>query len=163
MKYLVCSLVTTLILSTFGCSEPPPTEPSAVTKRICDPITKELINLCFKVDDPIAGSCQVIGEVFYMHEIVETQEKIYLVRVQLEINAELCDRYGIFHLPWEIMGNSDDYIYISEEGIYILQKAYPICNRDECFLVVQYLVTTEGLGIPNMWIEAPPKIVKDKI
>jgi hypothetical protein len=166
MKYLVSLLVTTLFLLILGCNELPPTESSGVSQKISCPITKEVINLCFSVNDPIAGSCQVIGEVCYVHEIVETQEKstgISLVRVQIEINAELCDKYGMVHLPWEIIGNSDDYIYISEEGVYILQKAYPICNRDECFLVVQYLVTTEGVGIPNIWIDAPPKIVNDKI
>ena len=156
MKYFVSLLVTIIFLLNLGCNELPPTEPSGTSQKISSPITKEVINLCCNVNDPIAGSCQVIGEACYMHEIIETQEKpagISLVRVQIEMNAELCDRYGMVHLPWEIIGNSDDYIYISEEGIYILQKAYPICHRDECFLVVQYLVTTEGVGIPNMWIE----------
>ena len=69
------------------------------------------------------------------------------------MDAELCDRYGMVHLEWRIVGNSEDLIYVSEEGIYLLQKAYPICNRNECVLVVQYLVTIEGVGIPNMWIE----------
>ncbi|MBT8378424.1 MAG: hypothetical protein KJN64_04275 [Ignavibacteria bacterium] len=167
MKYLVSLLVATLFLLILGCIELPPTESSGVSQKISCPITKEVINLYFSVNDPVGGSFQVIGEVCYMHEIVETQEKstgIYLVRVQIEINAELCGKYGMVHLPWEIIGSSDDYIYISKECVYILQKAYPICNRDECFLVVQYLVTTESLGIPNMWIDdAPPKIVTDKI
>ena len=58
-------------------------------------------------------------------------------------------------LTWNgaLQAKSEDSMYISEEGIYILQKAYSITNRDDVVLVVQYLVTTEGVGIPNCWLE----------
>lgn len=156
MKALTKLIIAVSLFISFGCNEVPTTEPEAGIQKSCDPIIKEVINLCCNVQDPIMGACQVIGEVTYQHEIMDPQEKlsgISLVRVQLEMNAELCDRYGMVHLPWGIVGSSEDFVYVSEDGIYILQKAYPICHRNECVLVVQYLVTTEGVGIPNMWID----------
>ena len=156
MKNLIKSFVVISIFFFFGCNDLPPTEPAGVSQKLSNPVTKEVLDICCQVTDPIMGCCKVIGEVTYVHEIVEIQSYLRglsLVRVQIDMDAELCDRYGMVHLEWRIVGNSEDLIYVSEEGIYLLQKAYPICNRNECVLVVQYLVTIEGVGIPNMWIE----------
>ena len=46
----------------------------------------------------------------------------------------------------------EDTVYVSEEGIVIVDKTYPIRNRNDIILCIQYLVSTEGVGIPNMWI-----------
>ena len=156
MKKLITSFFVTALLLVIGCQDVPPTEPTGAIQKLNNPITKEVLSICCCVNDPLSGSCQVIGEVSYVHEIVDIQtgpNDLILVRVQLGMDTELCDRLGRFHLEWGIVGNSEDLIYVSEEGIYILQKAYPICNRNDCVLVVQYLVTTEGIGIPNMWVE----------
>ncbi len=59
----------------------------------------------------------------------------------------------MMHLEWSSSGKSEDSMYINEEGIYILQKAYSITNRNDVVLAVQYLVTTEGVGVPNLWLE----------
>ena len=155
MKNLIKSFVLVSLLFFFGCNDLPPTEPAGVSQKLSNPITKEVLNICCQVTDPIMGACQVVGEVTLVHEIVETQSDLpglSLVRVQIAMDAELCDRYGMVHLEWGIVCNSQDLIYVSEDGIYLLQKVYPICNRNECLLVVQYLVTTEGVGIPNMWV-----------
>ena len=156
MKNLIKSFVVISILFCFGCNDLPPTEPAGVVQKLNNPVTKEVLDICCQVTDPIMGCCKVIGEVTYVHEIVEIESDLSglsLIRVQIELEAELCDMFGMVHLPWGITGSSEDLIYVSEDGIYILQKAYPICNRGECVLVVQYLVTTEGVGIPNMWVE----------
>lgn len=156
MKNLIKPFVLTTFLFAFGCNDLPPTEPAGAVQKLNNPVTKEVLDICCQVTDPIMGCCKVIGEVTYVHEIVEIQSALSglsLVRVQIDMDAELCDRFGMVHLEWGIVGKSEDLIYVSEDGIYLLQKAYPICNRNECVLVVQYLVTTEGVGIPNMWIE----------
>lgn len=46
----------------------------------------------------------------------------------------------------------EDTVYVSEEGIVIVDKTYPISNRNDIILCIQYLVSTEGVGITNMWI-----------
>jgi len=152
---LIKSLVLVTLLFAFGCNDLPPTEPSGASQKFDNPVIKEVLDICCPVSDPIMGACQVNGEVTYVHEIVENQSYLNglsLVRVQIDMDSELCDMYGMVHLEWRIVGNSVDLIYISEDGIYLLEKVYPICHRNECVLVVQYLVTTEGVGIPNMWI-----------
>ncbi|MBT8380458.1 MAG: hypothetical protein KJN64_14660 [Ignavibacteria bacterium] len=154
MKNLMRTFVAISILLLIGCNETPPTEPIPVLEKFCNPI-KEVINICCSVQDPMAGACQVMGEVTYTHEIIDlqsTQNGLSLVHVQIEMEAELCDMFGMIHPPWGIVGSSVDFVYVSEEGVYLLQKAYPICNRNQCVLIVQYLVTTEGVGIPNMWV-----------
>ena len=60
---------------------------------------------------------------------------------------------NIIRINCAIECQTQDTIYVSEEGIYILTKAYCIENRVDIVLVVQYLVTTEGVGIPNLWLQ----------
>ncbi len=163
MKNLIKSFVAVSLLLLVGCNETPPTEPIPAAEKFGDPI-KEVINLCCSVQDPLAGACQVKGEVTYTHEIIDlqsTQSGLSLVRIQIEMEAELCDMFGMIHPPWGIVGSSLDLVYISEDGIYLLEKAYPVCNRNQCVLYVQYLVTTDGMQISNMWIEPVDAVVNN--
>ena len=109
----------------------------------------------FMIDDPLIGVVEIVGEVYYTHELVNSDQlsSQFLISVSLDFNTELNDMLGMMHLEWKSSGKSEDSMYISEEGIYILQKAYSITNRDDVVLIVQYLVTTEGVGIPNCWLE----------
>ena len=69
------------------------------------------------------------------------------VAIRIYINSELNDMLGMMHLEWRIEGRSDDIVYVSEDGIVLLEKCYPITNRSDVVLLVRYLVTTNGIGI----------------
>ena len=155
MKKLFLATVVLSVLFIVGCQDNSITEPVGTLEKTGNPVTREIIQMNFMIDDPLAGNVELVGEVYYTHELVNSDQlsSQFLVSVSLDFNAELNDMLGMMHLEWKSSGKSEDSMYISEEGIYILQKAYGITNRDDVVLIVQYLVTTEGVGIPNCWLE----------
>jgi len=155
MKKLFLITVVFSALLLIGCQENFITEPVGTLEKTGNSINREFIRMNIVIDDPLAGKVELVGEVYYTHELANSDHRSsqFLVSVSLELNAQLFDILGRTHLEWSSSGKSEDSMYISEEGIYILQKAYSITNRDDVVLVVQYLVTTEGVGIPNCWLE----------
>ena len=80
------------------------------------------------------------------------------VNVDISINATLInpDNNEHQHNTWNISADSDDLIYVSEEGIYLLYKSYPIPGRtDRLELVCTYLITTDGVGLNNIELKVP--------
>ena len=154
MKKLFLAVVVLSVLFIAGCQENSITDPVGTLEKRSNTDTREIIQMKFMIDDPIAGRVEIVGEVYYTHEVGNSDQlsDLFLVSVSLDLNAQLNDMLGMMHLDWSSSGKSEDSMYISEEGIYILQKAYSITNRDDIVLVVQYLVTTEGVGIPNCWL-----------
>jgi hypothetical protein len=155
MKKLFLTTVVFSVLVIIGCQENSITEPVGTLEKTGDPVNREIIQMNFVINDPLAGSVELVGEVYYTHELASSDQlsNLFLVSVSLDLNAQLFDMLGGTHPEWSSSGKSEDSMYISEEGIYILQKAYSITNRDDVVLIVQYLVTTEGVGIPNCWLE----------
>jgi hypothetical protein len=155
MKKLFLTTAIFSVLFFIGCQENSITEPAGTLEKTGDPVNREIIQMNFVIDDPLAGSIELVGEVYYTHELASSDQlsNLFLVSVSLDLNAQLFDMLGGTHPEWSSSGKSEDSMYISEEGIYILQKAYSITNRDDVVLIVQYLVTTEGVGIPNCWLE----------
>jgi hypothetical protein len=60
--------------------------------------------------------------------------------------------FGVMHQNWNILGKSEDVIYVSEEGILLVEKTYRVSNRIDVALLVKYLVTTNGVGISSTQI-----------
>ena len=52
------------------------------------------INLCCGVLDPVTGECQVNGKVKYAHYTLRKGDGKAMIRVNLELDAELCNRHG---------------------------------------------------------------------
>jgi hypothetical protein len=155
MKKLLLTAVVFSVLFIIGCQENSITDPVGTLEKRSNTDTREIIQMNFMIDDPLAGKVELVGEVYYTHELANSDHRSsqFLVSVSLELNVQLFDMLGGTHPEWSSSGKSEDSMYISEEGIYILQKAYSITNRDDVVLIVQYLVTTEGVGIPNCWLE----------
>ena len=155
MKKLFLAIVVLSVLFVVGCQENSITEPVGTLEKTRNSVNREFIQMNIVIDDPLAGKVELVGKVYYTHELANSDKRSsqFLVSVSLELNAQLFDILWGTHLEWCSSGKSEDSMYISEEGIYILQKAYSITNRDDVVLVVQYLVTTEGVGIPNCWLE----------
>jgi hypothetical protein len=155
MKKLLLTAVVFSVLFIIGCQENSITDPVGTLEKRSNTDTREIIQMNFMIDDPLAGKVELVGEVYYTHELANSDHRSsqFLVSVSLELNVQLFDMLGGTHPEWSSSGKSEDSMYISEEGIYILQKAYSITNRNDVVLIVQYLVTTEGVGIPNCWLE----------
>jgi len=155
MKKLFLTTVAFSVLLLIGCQENSITEPVGTLEKTGNSVSREIIHINFFVEDPFAGRSELVGDVYYTHELLNSDQlsNQFLVSVSLELNSQLFDMLGMMHPDWSSSGKSEDSMYISEEGIYILQKAYRITNRDDVVLVVQYLVTTEGVGVPNCWLE----------
>jgi len=145
-----------LILSVIGCRESTVTEPIEALGKEGNFIIGDTINLCCLLPHPGGGNCQLNGVVVYDHQIIENQtgeDGLFLVSLALLMNSKLCGIDNPNLTNWLIEGQSEDEFYVSEEGIYILNKVYKIGNRMDVVLVVQYLVTSDGMGIPNLWIQ----------
>ena len=72
------------------------------------------------------------------------------ISIHIVMDSELDDKFGMMHLEWRIQGRSDDIVYVSEDGILLIEKCYTITNRSDVVLLVKYLVTTNGIGISSV-------------
>jgi hypothetical protein len=156
MQKFLSTLVAVAFLLVLGCEKNQVTEPTQSLAKKLNLSLCETIELCCLLNDPAGGCCQLTGEVEYTHQIIESSSRedgLYLISLTLDMNSELCSMNNPTLSRWSIEYQSQDEFYVSEEGIYILEKAYLIENRMDVLLLVQYLVTTEGVGIPNLWLQ----------
>jgi hypothetical protein len=156
MKTFLCSFVAVTFFLMLGCEEIQVTEPTQSVAKKDNLLCNGTINLCCLLDDPLGDCSQLLGEVEYVHEIIESEtgeDNQYLVALTLDMSSELCRQSGPNEIYCPIECTTNDTFYVSEEGIYILMKAYIIENRIDVLLMVQYLITTEGVGIPNIWLQ----------
>ncbi|HSL90965.1 MAG TPA: hypothetical protein VK870_16815 [Ignavibacteriaceae bacterium] len=152
-KYFVIFILSLFIILP-GCTDPIITEPLLNIEKPAFP-HKGIIDVCCPLNDPLSGACNLVGTVMYYHEIISTpqfSEGLYIVKVSLEMDTEICDMLGMMHPPWTITESSMDTIIVNEEGIVILEKNYPVCNRVDIILKAKYLITTEGVGIAEISI-----------
>ena len=115
---------------------------------------KNRIKICCEVQDPNYGICNLNGCVDYDFKVTSKTMNpgpgTYEISLTLYMNSVLCDMLGMVHLEWRVEGKSHDVVYVSEEGILLLEKSYWITNRTDVVLLVKYLVTTNGVGIASV-------------
>lgn len=143
-----------------GCQDNIVNEPTEVLLKgekpadISSPATtSNTIKLNHELKDPAFGSSKLTGRVTFEHKLITgSMSPVGLKRVALHIyiNSVLDDMFGMSHMEWRVEDRSDDGFYLSEEGIYLLEKSYRITNRYDVVLLVQYLVTTDGVGISRV-------------
>jgi hypothetical protein len=153
MKTLFVCLVAFLFAFIIGCQENMLNEPQTSLEKKTDSINRNTIKICCEVRDPQAGVCNLSGYVNYAHQVINRTMNpmgLYEISLYLEMDSKLCDKLGMVHLEWRIQGKSNDIVYVSEEGILLVEKTYWITNRSDVVLLVQYLVTTNGVGISSV-------------
>ncbi|MCW8810113.1 MAG: hypothetical protein OQJ93_01115 [Ignavibacteriaceae bacterium] len=153
MKNLFITLVTFSLALIIGCQENQLTEPNTSLEKKTGSINRNIIQICCEVQDPFSGTCNLNGRVVYVHQKINRAMNptgLLEIALHLEMDSKLCDKLGLVHLDWNIKGKSDDIVYVSEEGILLMEKNYQISNRKDIVLHVQYLVTTDGVGISNI-------------
>jgi hypothetical protein len=154
MKQLLFSLVIFSVLLVIGCEENLVNEPAvALLKQKDNLASARTIILNYELQDPSYGYSRLSGRVSYVHKIINRAMNpvgLNEISLHIEMNSELDDLLGMMHLEWVAQGRSDDIVYVSEEGILLFEKSYQISNRNDVVLLVQYLVTTNGVGISNV-------------
>jgi len=154
MKTLFITLAAFSLALIIGCQENMLNEPSeTMLKQRSDLVPSNIINLNYEVMDPLYGTSKVTGEVTYIHEVINQPmgpigfKRIFL---QLSIDSELRNPLIMSPIKWSVRGKSQDVVTVSEEGILLIEKSYWIANRTDVVLLVQYLVTTDGVGISGV-------------
>jgi len=115
--------------------------------------TSSTIKLNQDLQDPVSGTSRLTGRVTYNIEVMdESMSPVGLTQISLHlyINSKLDDLFGMSHMEWKAEGRSDDVFFLSEDGIKVLEKSYSITNRNDVVLLLQYLVTSEGVGISKI-------------
>ena len=154
MKTFFVTLIAFSLVLIIGCQENTVNEPADVLLKHDDnPVTANKLKLNYELSDPLYGYSRVSGSVSYVHQIINrAMNPVGLSEISIHIvmDSELDDLLGMVHLEWSIQGRSNDIVYVSEDGILLLEKCYQITNRSDVVLLVKYLVTTNGIGISSV-------------
>ena len=79
------------------------------------------INLCCGVLDPVTGECQVNGKVKYAHYTLRKGDGKAMIRVNLELDAELCNKLTN-PVKYTVYGNSIDTVSVNHDGKLLIDK-----------------------------------------
>ena len=154
MKTFFVTLVAFSLALIIGCQENLINEPAeTMLKQKDNLVNSNTIKISYEIRDPLYGMSTLTGKVTYIHQVInQPMGPIGFNRVSIQINmdSELKNLLGMMPLKWRIQGRSNDVVSVSEEGILLIEKSYLITNRTDVVLLVQYLVTTNGVGISGV-------------
>ncbi len=155
MKTFFVTLIAFSLALLIGCQESilNEPEPEISLEKTATHTSRNTIELCCQVQDPLSGTCNLNGCVTYVHQVINrgmNPLSSKVISLHLNINASLNDLDGIADLKWRIEGRSYDLVSVSEEGILLLDKTYNITNRNDVVLYVQYMITTDGVGVSSV-------------
>jgi hypothetical protein len=161
MKNLLFTVFSFSVLLLIGCQENSmvdPLSPDSINKsgNPTSNITSGTIKLggLLVLPGGFQSYYTIDGQIDYTHEKVLVDPippaPQYYIAVGLSIRAEISDGSNIL----TVSSNSNDNVYVSEEGIMILEKVYPVLNSENgLVLICKFLVTTDGLGLNEMMLE----------
>ena len=153
MKTFFVTLVAFSLALIIGCQENLINEPAeTLLKQKDNLVNSNTIKINYEIRDPLYGMSTLTGQVTYIHQIInQPMGPIGFNRVSIQINMDSeLNNLGMMPLKWRIQGRSNDVVSVSEEGILLIEKSYLITNRTDVVLLVQYLVTTNGVGISGV-------------
>lgn len=161
MKKLLYSLVVFSVLFIIGCQEnlitdPVSTESIKKDQTTVDPFTSGVIPLegILVVPGGFQSYYDIQGQINYTHELFlldpAPPAPQYYIDLDLSVRANLTDEGNN---TFRISSTSEDNIYVSDDGISLLEKFFPVLGRtDGMVLVCRFLVTTDGIGLHSMWL-----------
>jgi hypothetical protein len=172
MKNLLLTLAVLFGLLLIGCQDSSLVDPiqDAGLQKTDDPsVTTGTIELEGMLQDPhpVMNSYYIIsGEIQYQHTL-EILDPIppnpqYLIYLDLSVSANftylctVCEPQFDEVSAGTILIETNDYFYVSKEGIYMLEKTFEIIGRnDGMVLKCSFMVTTDGIGLNEMWLALP--------
>jgi hypothetical protein len=168
MKKLFLTTVIFSVLLFIGCQENSITDPIGDVgqqdlQKNDDPLVHRgfiELNGILEVPGLPNSFLEINGQVGYIHELVLVDPippaPQHYVSLSLQVDVELMDPYSPEDPIWTITDRTEDVIYVSEEGIYLLEKYYSIQGREDGLLLAcRFLVTTDGVGLNEMWLVIP--------
>ncbi len=107
---------------------------------------------------PFTNYLSIAGTVEYSHRFVYPEKTKpspqKYVNLTLKMNAEIKDPGSPLDVLWIVTGKSEDLIYLSGDGLFVLKKNYQIEGRDDGMsLITKFLVTNDGVSLSSMWFE----------
>jgi len=168
MKNLLLTLAVLFGLLLIGCQENSITDPIQDTELQKDDspnVSRGTIVLEGVLNDPypVMNSFYIInGAIQYEHsyQLTEPIPPQYMITVDLSVSANftylctVCEPQTDNVSVGSISASTFDSFYVSKEGIYLLEKTFPIQGRnDGMVLKCSFLVTTDGIGLNTMWLE----------
>lgn len=161
MKKLFSTIAVFSVLLLIGCQE----------NSITDPVSTESINKNQTTSEtftsgsiPLEGILlvpggfqtyySIRGQINYTHELVlldpAPPAPQYYIDLNLSVRAVLTDEG---HNTFTISSTSQNNIYVSDDGISMLEKSFPVLGRtDGMVLVCRFLVTTDGIALNAKWL-----------
>ena len=175
MKKFFLTTVAFSVLLLIGCQENSITDPiqdvgQQDLQKNDDPLVHQgTITLTDMLTDPypVMNSYFIVnGQIDYEHTL-EYFDPIppapqYSISVHLSISAELtylctvCSSPTVETLAGYISSETDDVIYDSGNGIYLLEKSFQAQGREDGMnLICRFLVTTASIELDAMWLVLP--------
>ena len=179
MKKLFLTTVIFSVLVIIGCQENSITDPIKVepTSKVqqTDLSNQGTITLEGMLADPnpVTNSYYIInGEIQYQHTLIFLDpippNLQYSIALNLSVTADFknfctaCEPQISELSDGTISIETNDNVYVSDDGISLLEKTFPIQGREDgMVLVCRFLVTTDGVGLNEMWLELPDIISVD--
>ena len=165
MKNLLLTLVVFSVLLLIGCQEnsiTDPMSPESINKDQISAGTLTSGTIPLEGILVVPGNGQtyysIDGDINYTHQLV-TSDPIppaqqYHIYLDLSVNAELINTSQSTPVRLSISSDSEDIFYVSEEGIYILEKSFVVQGtNNELALVCRFIVTTENVSLNSKWLE----------
>ena len=176
-KFFLTTVVFSVLVIT-GCQENSITDPigdidqKEVNKSDDPSVHQGTITLEGMLTDPhpVMNSYYIVsGEIQYQHSLVILDpippSPQYVIALDLSVTAEftnfctVCEPQTSEFSDGTISLETNDNIYVSDDGISLLEKTFPIQGREDgMVLVCRFLVTTDGVGLNEMWLELPDEI-----
>jgi hypothetical protein len=177
MKKLLFTLVVFSVLLVSGCQENSITDPiqfgkiGEIQKTSDQIINSGIIPLegMLKNPYPVMNSYYIInGKIQYQHTL-QTLDPIppnhqYAISLDLLVSANfsdfcsVCEPQTTSFSAGTISIKTNNIIYMSEDsdGIYLLEKSFPIQGRtDGMVLMCRFNVTTDSIALNAMWLKLP--------
>ncbi len=164
MKNLFLTIAVFSVLFLIGCQENSITDPISTESVNKDQIsagtlTSGTVSLEGLLVVPGKGQTyySIQGVINYTHELVlldpiPPAAQSY-VDLNLSAKANLNDVSTTERNTLSISSESEEFIYVSEEGIFILEKSFPVRgSNDGLALVCRFLVTTDGVDLIDKWL-----------
>ncbi len=142
-----------ITLAFLGCRESLVSQPeSPVNVEKSTPYNEDLIkgeiNICCPSYDPYSGDCKVMGKVTYQHNIIGYSSNNARVKLDLEMDAELCTKL-MNPVRYTIYGSCCDTLLLIN-GKLLLDKTYSVEYRPDLRFCVQFSITNESVSIIQM-------------
>ena len=182
MKNLLITMVVLLNLLFLGCQERSITEPTQpsdneLLKDFIGQVQDKSIELNSILFDPypIENSYYAInGQIDYQLTIVDYgtyfNKPSYIVYLNLSLKAEFSNFCTVCEPPFNHTPNgslaieTNDILYLIENGNYTLVKSFPIQGRkDEMYLECRFIVTPTGIELDRMVLQLEEQDDTDRL